>query len=89
MKYHRTCTCNRCGWVHMAVTREHAEKEVKEFNAWYDTQPPEIQEHFGRPASVERDYDRCFLCGPGATFRPFQDGDCPDGVTIQPAIYEP
>lgn len=83
-------TCNKCGWVHFPVTREHAEAEVKKFNEYYEAQDQETKDSFGgRPSSVERDYDRCFFCGPGATFRLFEEGDCPDGCTIQGAIYEP
>lgn len=89
MKDQELCTCNKCGWVHVAVTRAHAEEEVAKFAEYWETIDQETKDMFGgRPASVARDYDRCFFCGPGATFRPFKEGDCPDGCTIQPAIYE-
>ena len=82
-------TCNKCGWVHFPVTRAHAEAEVAKFNAYYETLDQEGKDSFGgRPSDVARDYDRCFFCGPGATFRPFKEGDCPNGCTIQGAIYE-
>ena len=83
------CTCNKCGWVHFAVTRAHAEAEVKKFAEYWATIDQETKDSFGgRPSSIERDYDRCFMCGPGATFRPFKEGDCPTGCTIQGTIYE-
>lgn len=82
-------TCDKCGWVHFAVTRAHAEHEVAKFNDWFDRQPQETKDMYGgRGSSIEKDYDRCFLCGPGATFHPSQPGDCPDGCTIQGTIYE-
>lgn len=81
-------TCNKCGWVHAAVTRKEAEEAVKTFNEFYETLDAETKSHYGRPSSIERDYERCFFCGPGATFRPFKEGDCPDGCTIQGTIYE-
>ncbi len=81
-------TCNACGWVHVAVTRAYAEQQVKEFNEWFNKQPEETRELFGGKPSTIATYDRCFLCGPGATFRPFKEGDCPTGCAIQPTIYE-
>jgi hypothetical protein len=89
MKDSQLITCNKCGWVHFGVTRAHAEAEVKKFNEYYETCDQETKDSFGgRPSRIDRDYDRCFVCGPGATFRPFEEGDCPDGCTIQGAIYE-
>lgn len=82
-------TCKKCGWVHFAVTRAHAEAEIKRFNEYYDSLTEEKQEfYYGSKKSGMHNYDRCFLCGPGATFRPFKEGDCPTGCTIQPCIYE-
>ena len=82
-------TCNKCGWVHFPVTRAHAIAEVIKFNQWFDKQDQETKDSFGGKGSSVEKYDRCFFCGPGATFRPFKEGDCPDGCTIQGAIYEP
>ena len=83
-------TCTKCGWVHSAVSREHAENEVAKFNEWFEKQPQETKDLFGgKPASV-REYEGCMICGRDkeVTFRPFKEGDCPDGCTINPTIWE-
>lgn len=73
----------------MGVTRDHAEEEVKKFNAYYDKlSPGKQQDYYGGKKATIALYERCFNCGAGATFRPFKEGDCPSGVTIQPTIYE-
>lgn len=85
------CTCLQCGWVHFAVTREHAIQEVIKFNKYYDTLAPEQQQdYYGGKGSSIASYEGCFLCGvktPG--FRPYKEGDCPNGVTMQPVIWAP
>jgi hypothetical protein len=70
----------------MGVTREYALDEVHRFNAWYIEQDEETQSHFVGPSMIE-DYEVCRLCGENE-FRPFEEGDCPDGCTIGPVIYE-
>ena len=82
-------TCNRCGWVHMGVTRQHAEQSVAEFNTFFETQPPEVREMYGNKPSSITAYERCFHCGgPHTDTREPKAGDCPDGCTIQPIIVE-
>ncbi len=90
MSEDRLCTCNKCGWVHMAVTRGYAAQKVIEFNQYYDKLSEEKQQNFygGKGATIGI-YERCFSCGQtDEDFRPFKEGDCPGGVTIQPTIYE-
>jgi hypothetical protein len=75
----------------MGVTRESAEQTIAEFNAYYETlSERERQAHYGgKPASMAR-YEKCFRCGgPWQNTRPTREGDCPDGVTLQPILYEP
>ena len=79
-------TCLRCGWVNAAVSRGYAEASVKRFNDYYDSISDEEQKSFGSRATVEG-YEGCFACG-GKDFRAFREGDCPDGVTINPVICE-
>ena len=84
------CTCNRCGWVHFAMSRERAQSEVDQFNAYYEALSPEKREKYygNKPASIAT-YERCFFCGQtDGDFRPYQDGDCPTGCTIQPVIWD-
>lgn len=82
----RQLTCTKCGWVHMGVTREYAERSVAEFNAFYYSAEPKVQECYGGPATIET-YEVCFLCGTSYKYtRPTIAGDAPDGVTIQPII---
>lgn len=51
----RQVTCLNCGWVHMGITREHAEQEVARFNAYYATLTPEKQQDYygGKPSRIE------------------------------------
>lgn len=78
-------TCVKCGWVHMAYTRQQAQEEVDQFNAFYDSAPPETQAHYGGRSSLAR-YERCW-CGANE-FRPYRHGDYPIGCTIGPVIAE-
>lgn len=82
-------TCLKCGWVHFGVTRQHAEDEVSRFNTYFDTLDQDGKDSFGNKKSSIRHYERCFFCsGPWTNFRPYLEGDCPEGVTIQPIIVE-
>lgn len=83
----REVTCNNCGWVHMAVTRSYAVNQVKEFNDFYETLSTEYKCNYAGPASIGS-YEKCFYCGGSyLNFREFKEGDCPDGVTIQPILH--
>ena len=83
-------TCNKCGWVHFAVSREFAENEVKTFNEYFNTLTEDKQQQYdGGKCSSIKQYENCFFCGNNYTnFREFQEGDCPDGVTLGPIIDE-
>jgi hypothetical protein len=70
------------------VTRVYAEQQAKEFNEYFEAQDQATKDMFGNKPSTVSEYEGCFVCGLGATFRPFKEGDCPDGCTIQPTIYE-
>lgn len=81
-------TC-KCGWVSFAVTKEYAENQVKEFNAWFETQSQETKDNYGGVGSDIHAY-ACQRCGnedPGV-YRPAVEGDCPDGCTIGPVICD-
>lgn len=83
-------TCNKCGWVHFAVTRKQAEKELAVFLEYFNGLSKETQESLygGKPAVI-RQYERCAVCGgPHTNFREYKPCDCPDGCTIGPIIYE-
>lgn len=80
-----SCTCLKCGWVHMAYTRTQAQAEVDKFNEYYNTLDDETKSHFGGPSSIDR-YENCH-CG-SKEFREYIYGDCPIGVTISPVIWE-
>jgi len=84
------CTCNKCGWVHMAVTRKFAEEQVTEFNTFYASLSFDEQMQFYRGScSSIKSYERCFFCGQTeGDFRKAKDRDCPVGCTIQPTIWE-
>ena len=81
-------TCNKCGWVHFTVTLDYATKQVQQFNEYYNTLTVEKQQMYynGKPSSVYQ-YFKCMSCGNDyKNFRPFREGDCPDGVTINPIL---
>ena len=87
-------TCKACGWIHVAYTREHAEREVASFNEAFDKMPPEHQEMYGnRHASVGH-YEGCLTCGSTelrptvAEDWPGYGSDVPHAITLNPVIYE-
>lgn len=86
MKASEFCTCIKCGWVHMAYSREFAEQEVARFNDFYYSVSENVKEHYKGPSSIDN-YTGCRVCG-GNEFRESRAGDCPDGCTISPVIWE-
>jgi hypothetical protein len=87
----KECTCNRCGWVHVAVSEAYAVEEAEKFLEFYDSLTPAKQtEYYGerRPDPLAQ-YSRCFGCGQtDRDFRPAKDDDCPVGCTLQATIWE-
>jgi hypothetical protein len=77
-------TCTSCGWVHFARTRADVEREVAEFNVFYESSSDEVRAMYGRMARVS-DQESCFCCG-RREFREFVEGDCPIGCTLQGVI---
>lgn len=87
-------TCEKCGWIHKAYSREHAQREVDQFNAAYDEMPPEHQEMYGNHHATIDHYVGCMACG-SEEFRPTKPEDWPGyasgeqhAITIDPVIYE-
>jgi hypothetical protein len=87
-------TCKKCGWIHTAYSREHAQREVDQFNAAYDEMPPEHQEMYGNHRATIDHYVGCMACG-SEEFRPTKPEDWPGyasgeqhAITINPVIYE-
>jgi hypothetical protein len=69
------------------MTRQEAQESVDRFNAYYETLTEEKkQDYYGGKSSTIANYEWCW-CG-NKEFRPFKEGDCPEGVTIGPVIYE-
>lgn len=82
-------TCNKCGWVAFAVTREHAENEVKTFNEFFDSTTEETRKSYGNRRSTIVQYEKCSFCGNDyKDFRESEEDDCPIGVTMGPIIKE-
>jgi hypothetical protein len=81
----KSVTCLRCRRVSFAVTKAEAEREIAEFNAYYASLSEEKKASYGGPSSL--DQYRCLRCH-GSEFRPARDGDCPDGVTINPVVCD-
>lgn len=86
----RLVTCTKCGWVHVLLAREDAQRSVDDFNEFSKTLDRQTHLDFygGRQASIAT-YERCFGCGATDPMRWFKPGDCPDGVTIQGTILAP
>lgn len=85
----RERTCLRCGWVHFAVSRAHAEDEVASFNRFFDAADVETKAAFGNRHSSMKSYEHCMLCGaPHTEFRDSKPGDCPEGCTLNPILFE-
>jgi len=77
-------TCKKCGRVHFTVSLDYATKQVQQFNEYYNTLTVEQQQMYynGKLSTIDS-YFKCIACGNDfKNFRPFQEGDCPDGVTI-------
>ena len=87
------CTCNKCGWVHMAVTEKYAKEQAASFMEYYASLDDPVASHFGEGQTYEKvlsQYQGCFFCGQtDRDFREAKEGDCPVGCTIQPTIWEP
>ena len=83
----KTVTCNKCGWVWFQVSREHAVKQVAEFNIYFESLSKQEQNDYygGRGAVLER-YESCWCGNSYKNFRDSKPGDCPDGCTISPII---
>lgn len=81
-------TCNNCGWVHFAYTRQQAHYSINSFNQFYLNAPKETQEMYGGISRISH-YEHCHRCGGSyKNFREYKEGDCPDGVTMSPIIRE-
>ncbi len=73
--------------MHFAVTHEYAEREVREFNTYYDAQKHEVQQAFGGRHSSISSYEFCDLCM-GDDFYLTPDEDQIRGITLNPVICE-
>ncbi len=83
----KSVTCNKCGWVWMEVSRDHAENEVRKFNLYFDgLSKKEQDDYYGGNKSSIKHYDGCHCGNSYKNFRDFKPGDCPDGCTISPII---
>ena len=73
----------------MAVTRKYADTESSKFRDWWNQQDQETKDKYCTPEEEGPlgVYLSCW-CG-SKDFRDYQVGDCPNGVTISPIIWEP
>lgn len=88
MKAKHYVTCGLCGWAHSPVSREYAEESVRNFNTFYDAAPAHVRENYTQRSDISA-YEHCVNCG--AHFLEFTEskvGDCPDGCTLSPIIWE-
>jgi len=87
-------TCKKCGWIHKAYSREHAQREVDRFNEAFDKMSPAHQEMYGNHKASVTHYIGCLACG-SEELRPAKMEDWPGygsgeqcAITINPVIYE-
>ncbi len=73
--------------MHFAVTRDYAEREVREFNTYYDAQDTDVQEAFGNHHSFVANYEFCDVCMSN-DFYLTPDEDMIIGITLNPVICE-
>lgn len=82
-----TVTCEKCGWVYMQVSRNHAESEVIEFNKYFDSLSKKDQDDlYGGKGSNIKSYEFCWCSNNYKNFRDSKPNDCPYGCTISPII---
>ena len=93
-------TCNNCGWVHFAVTKHYAKKQIRDFADYWNSSPVETKLNFFKygasPEELPSKYDeeehyqkytKCLLCGESyKNFRESKEEDCPIGCTIGPIL---
>lgn len=81
--------CSNCGWVHFAVTRDYAEKQVAEFNVFFEQATEETKQSYGGHKATIEQYERCFSCGKSYTQMTPNVTKKLNGQTIQPILYKP
>lgn len=80
--------CSKCGWIHYAVARKEAERQVKEFNKYYHTLSKQKQRDFyGDSESHISSYEYCFFCS--AHYKDIKNEPSKSiaGSTVQPIIH--
>lgn len=84
-----TRTCNKCGTVAFSVTREHALLEVEQFNIYYNSLTKEEQNNSYKEGGAHIEFYEFCRCGNNhKNFREAKEGDCPEGCTLSPIIFE-
>jgi hypothetical protein len=79
--------CHLCGWLHFAVSAEHARAQVSSMVDYLEGLNAEARASFGTPSLAA--YMRCFMCGAdSAGFLCATETDAPLGATIQPVVVE-
>lgn len=71
----KLCTCRRCGWIGIAITKKEAIRELSLFNSYYAGLTKAEKRRLKDPKTSLRHY-RCHLCA-GDSFRPFKESDRP------------
>ena len=80
--------CSQCQWLHVGITTEEAEKEVKQFNDFYINLPKETRDNYGSMSSIDK-YKKCFKCGGSyKNMKPSIMKDKEKGSTIQAILFD-
>lgn len=58
-------TCKKCFWSYFKVSKEYMVREIKSFLDFYNSQPEDVKEHYGKqtPESMLNTYTKCMICG--------------------------
>ncbi|MFM9433515.1 hypothetical protein ACFDR9_000556 [Janthinobacterium sp. CG_23.3] len=79
--------CPSCGWVHVAISLEDAEVQVRQAEAFYVVAGKIDHVTMRGPTAYLEGYKRCYKCGATAgDFVPAVPGDAPDGCTLHAVI---
>lgn len=79
--------CPHCGWVHIGISLEEAQEQVRQAEAFYVVASKINHLTTRGPDAYLECYKRCYWCGATAgDFVPAMPGDAPDGCTLQSVI---
>lgn len=87
MKSRGEFKCPRCGWMHLGISLEDAQEQVRQAQAFYVVASKINHVTMRGPDAYLEGYKRCRRCGAtSADFVPAMPGDVPHGPALQAVI---